>query len=154
MNSGSSFYYIQNTKYVYSTALSANDFAYLYDGNGGTAYEFSGTAYSLELGTDSGQSFQNYALGFAFDEGVAVNPGLDIADFYDSPGNDLFTGFTRYTTETSADGTFKENDIFAQNSFVTATAQVYAFSFVGGTDQFNNQDPTVNHFFNHGVPVL
>ena len=138
MNSGADFYYLKGAKYVYSYALSANDYAYQYDGSDASAYVVSGTAYSLMLGTDGGHSFFNEAVGFKFNEGIAQHPG-DTAYFYDSPGNDFFTGYSRYSSLASADGSFVETDVAAYFS------QVYAYSFVGGNDAAVVYDYTVNH---------
>ena len=146
-NNGENFYFLIGAKFVYSYATSANDFAYLYDGNGGTAYQFSSNAYSLEIGTDQGKAFQNYAIGFAFNEGIAAqNPGADLVFLYDSAGNDTFTGYSKYTTLTGPGYT----DIFAQ--FGTASSQIYGYSFVGGNDSFLIFDRAVNHFYRNGVP--
>jgi hypothetical protein len=91
------------------------------------------------LGTDGGRHFFNEAVGFAFNEGIAQHPWQDTAYFYDSPGNDRFTGYARYSFMTSADGSFAENDIAA--GFTT----VYGYSFVGGSDVALIYDPAVNH---------
>src|SRR5207237_4989714 len=133
------FYYLKGAQYVYSYALSALDYAYQYDGSGPSAFTVSGTAYSLMLGTDGGKQFFNEAVGFVFNEGIAQHPAQDVAYFYDSAGDDALTGFSQYTSLTSADGSFQENNIAAYFS------QVYAFSFVGGNDTATIYDAAVNH---------
>ena len=115
--------------------------AYHYDGSGPSFYVVSGVAYSYMIGTDNGQVFQNYAIGFVFNEGIARHPTQDTATFFDSPGNDQFTGYTYYSSMTSANGTFAENDI------AVYFAQVYAYSFVGGFDRATVYDANVNHVF-------
>src|SRR5205085_9098943 len=97
-------------RYVYSYALGSADFAYHYDGAGPSAYVVSGTAYSLMTGTDGGASFFNEAVGFVFNEGIAQHPALATAYFYDSPANDVFTGYAVYSSLRNANG---ENDIAA-----------------------------------------
>ena len=139
MNTGASFYYLAGARYVYGYALSTADFAYQYDGSGSTSYVVSGTAYSMMLGTDNGRNFFNEAVGFTFNEGIAQHSWQDVAYFYDSPGSDLFTGYSLYASMRSADGSFAENDIAA--NFTT----VYAYSFVGGADIAAVYDATVNH---------
>src|SRR5207253_7552865 len=102
-------------------------------------FTVSGTAYGLMLGTDAGEPFFNEGVGFTFNEGIAQHPAQDVAYFYDSPGNDAFTGFSQYASMTNADNRFKENDIAAYFT------QVYAWSFVGGADTAAIYDNGVNH---------
>ena len=141
MNTGASFYYLKGARYVYSYALSSADFAYQYDGSGPTAYVVSGTAYSFMQGTDAGHSFFNEAVGYAFNEGIAQHPNQDVAYFYDSAGSDALVGYTLYTSMTSKSGNFAENDI------AVYFTQIYAFSFVGGSDSAAIYDTGVNHVF-------
>src|SRR5205085_11217229 len=132
--------YLQGAKYVYSYALSTTlDYAYHYDGSGASVYVVSGIAYSLSLGSDKGRSFFNEGVGFRFNEGIATHASQDVAYFYDSPGNDNFVGYSQYTSMTSGDGSFAENDIAAY--FTT----IYAYSFVGGSDTASVYDTNVNH---------
>jgi len=137
MNSGPAFYYLAGAKYVYSYALSGADFAYEYDGSGPSAYVASGTAYAMMLGTDHGRSFFNEGVGFTATEGIASHPNQDVAYFYDSPGSDTFTGYAQYASLTSA----------GQNDAAVYFAQIYAYSFVGGTDVAYNYAPAVNHVY-------
>ena len=138
-NNAEDFYYLAGAKFVYSYASGPGDFAYQYDGSGASVYVVSGTAYSFMLGSDNGAAFQNYAIGFKFNEGIAQHPSQDVAYFYDSAGNDTFTGFSQYSSMKSADDSFAENDIAA------FFGQVYAFSFVGGSDNASVYDSSVNH---------
>ena len=76
--------------------------------------------------------------------GVPDSPGFppefqDIAYFYDSPANDTFVGYSRYSSMISTFGTFAENDIAAYFT------RVYAYSFVGSTDYAYLYDAGVNH---------
>ena len=141
MTSGSAFYYITGAKYVYGYSTGAGDMAYHYDGSGPSALVMSGTAYSFMLGTDNGQSFFNEAVGFTFNEGIAQHAGQDTAYFYDSPGIDVFAGATSasYMYSDNPDGSLAEYDL------AQGFAQVYAYSFVGGTDYAYNYDPAHNH---------
>jgi len=140
-NNAEDFYYITGAKFVYGYASGPGDFAYQYDGSGPSYYTVSGVADRIMFETDAGVIFQNYAMGFVFNEGIANHPGQDTATFYDSPSNDQFTGFTYYSSMTSANGTFAENDI------AVYFAQVYAYSFVGGFDRATVYDANVNHVF-------
>jgi hypothetical protein len=141
-NSAEDFYYIKGAKFVYGYASGPGDFAYQYDGSGPSYFTVSGTAYSIMIGTDSGVIFQNYAIGFRFNVGIADHGWQDTATFYDSPGSDRFTGFTSYSSMTSADGSFQEYDAAA------FFGQVNAYSFVGGSDTAYNYDP--NHVHTYG----
>jgi hypothetical protein len=141
MNSGTDFYYVKGARYLYSYATNSADYAYQYAGSGPSTYVASGRAYSMMLGTDSGQSFFTEEVGYAFAEGLATHPSQDVAIFYDSPGNDSFTGYSQYATLQSADGSFAEYDAAAY------FGQVYAYSFVGGNDIAVVYDATVNHVY-------
>jgi hypothetical protein len=138
MNTGANFYYLKGAQYVYSYALSPSDYAYQYDGSGASYFVVSGTAYSFMLGTDQGQRFFNEAVGFAFNEGIAQHPAQAIAYFYDSEGDDSFTGYSQYSVMTSTGASFAENNIAAY------FGRVYAYSFVGATDDAYIYDPVVN----------
>jgi hypothetical protein len=141
MDSSPGFYFIGGAKYVYGVAAGAGDVAYHYDGSGPSALVVSGTAYSLMLGTDHGQSFFNEAVGFQTNYGIAQHPGQDTAIFYDSPLNDVFAGYTDHSFmyATNADGSYAEFD------YAAGFALVDAYSFVGGTDDAYVYDGTVNH---------
>ena len=143
MNSGGAFYYITGAKYVYSFAAAPADIAYHYDGSGPSTMVALGTKYSYMFGTDGGQSFFNEAVGFTFNEGLARHSGQDLAYFYDSPGNDVFMGFTFFSQMSSmtAAGAFAE--------YVSASdfAHVYAFSLVGGNDTASIFDANQNTVF-------
>ncbi len=138
---GENVYSISGAPYVYSYALSGMDSAYQYDGSGASYYVVSGTAYSFMLGTDGGRHFFNDAVGFTVNIGVARHPGQDLAYFYDSAGNDALVAATTSCTMTSADGSFAENDV------AYSFAQVYAYSFVGGSDVATVYDASVNHVY-------
>ena len=140
-NQAEDFYYLKGAGFVYGYASGPGDFAYQYDGSGASFYTVSGTAYSFMVGTDGGAAFQNYAVGFKFNEGIANHPSQDVAYFFDSKGNDNFTGFSQYSSMTSTDDSFAENDIAAFFNVV------YAYSFVGGTDTASVFDANVNHVF-------
>jgi hypothetical protein len=141
MNSGAAFYMISGARYVYGFAAGAGDIAYHYDGSGPSALVISGIAYSFMIGTDNGRSFFNEAVGFKSTYGYAQHPGQDTAFFYDSPMNDVFVGNTTNSyMYSSPDGvTFSEFD------YVQGFAQVFAYSFVGGTDYAYVNDDNVNH---------
>ena len=138
-NSAEDFYYLMGAKYVYGYTQSASDYAYEYDGSGPSTYVVSGVAYSLEVGSDQGRSFFNEAVGYTFNEGIAQHASQDVAYFYDSPGSDTFVGYSQYSSMTATNGSFAENDIAAY------FAQIYAYSFVGGTDYAYLYDAGVNH---------
>jgi CSLREA domain-containing protein len=144
MNTGDKaqdFYYIKGAKSVYSYAVNPTDFAYQYDGSGPSTYVVSGTAYSYETGTDAGKSFFNEAVGFKFNYGIAQHPSQDVAYFYDSPKNDIFVGNTTNSyMYSSPDGM-----TLAESDYALGFTQVYAESFVGGTDYAYVYDTTVNH---------
>jgi hypothetical protein len=141
MISGSASYTIAGALYVYGYAVNPYDVAYHSDGSGPSALVMSGTAYSFMLGTDNGQSFFNEAVGFHTNYGIAHHAGQDTAFFYDSPNSDVFSGTAggSYMYSDNPDGTFAEFDE------ATGFAQVYAYSFVGGTDYAYNYDPAHNH---------
>jgi hypothetical protein len=142
MNSGSAFYYINGTRYVYGFAANTGDIAYHYDGSGPSAVVMSGVAYSFMIGTDNGRSFFNEAVGFKTSYAFAQHPDVDTAFFYDSPATDIFVGNTTnsYLYSDNPDGTFAEFD------FVQGFAQVNAYSFVDpGIDYAYVFDTTVNH---------
>ena len=103
----------------------------------------SGTAYSIM----SGQSFFNEAVGFQTTIGLAQHPG-DTAIFYDSPGNDVFSGRTSssYLYSNNPDGSLAYYDQ------AQAFSQVYAYSFSGGSDYAYNHDP--QHVHTSGFVVL
>jgi hypothetical protein len=146
MNSGNNaedFYYIQQVKFVYgysSGLASPNDFAYQYDGNGPSTLVFAGGNYNYMTGTDQGRSFFNEAVGFKATYGIARHAG-DTAYFYDSPGNDVFAGYSDHSYMYSANSDGSLAYIDAVQSF----EQVYAYSIFGGTDYAYNYDPTHVH---------
>ncbi len=134
-------YYVTGALSVTGYAASTMDQAYQYDGSGPSYFTVSGTAYSIMTGMDAGRNgvwFQNSAIGFAFNEGIARHRSQDIAIIYDSPGNDRFIGTTGEATLFTADNTFAEDDI-AYNFGL-----VYAYSFNGGFDTATNYDASVN----------
>ena len=143
MTSGNSFYYIKGARYLDSYATGPGDYAYQYTGSGPSMFVASGHAYSMMMGTDNGQSFFTDAIGYAFTEGIATHPSEDVAVFYDSPGNDCFTGYSQYASLASADGTFPE---YAAAAYF---GQVYAYSFVGGNDIAVVYDAAVNHVYGY-----
>jgi hypothetical protein len=140
MNSGSAFYFIGGAKYVYGFSANTYDVAYHYDGSGASALVISGVAYSFMVGTDKGASFFNEAVGFQTNYGIAQHPGQDTAYFYDSPLNDVFVGHTgaSYMYSDNSSGQYVEFD------YTQGFALVYAYSFVGGTDDAYVYDTAVN----------
>jgi hypothetical protein len=150
MTSGSAYYYmagVANTpRYIYAYAASPDDIAVLYTGSGPSAYVGSGNAYALMVGTDNGQAFFNEAVGFKYAEGIATMPGLDVAYFYDSALDDCFIGYTSYSYLYADTGDYN-GDILIYNNAASGFAQVYAYSFVGGTDYASNYDTSVNHIY-------
>jgi hypothetical protein len=135
------FAYISGTKYVYAYAVNGTgDVAYHYDGSGPSALVASGTAYTFMLGTDQGHSFFNEAVGFKTTYAIAQHAGQDTAFFYDSPGNDVLVGATASTCMYADDA----QGSFAEFDYAQGFAQVYAYSFVGGTDYAYNHDPSHN----------
>jgi uncharacterized repeat protein (TIGR01451 family) len=136
--------FIEGGAYVYAYAAGPNDIAYLYDGDGPSALVMSGTAYSYMTGTNHGLSFFNEAVGFKTTIGIAQHPGQDTAYFFDSPRDDVFAGYSAYSYmySTNADGSL------AEYNAAIGFWQVYASSFVGGTDYAYNYDP--NHVHTNG----
>jgi len=137
IDSGSAFYLMTGAKYVYSYAVGQGDMAIHYDGSGPSAYVVAGTAYSLMLGTDNGQSFFNEAVGFTFNEGIAQHAGQDLAFFYAETGADQFAGYSQYSALRRADGS-------AENDSALFFDQVYAYS-AGGSATALVDDSRVNH---------
>ncbi len=152
LSSPGAFYYIHGGAYVDGYAVTPADVAYHYDGSGPSVLVLSGSAYSLMLGTDQGQSFCNAAVGFRVNYGIATHAGQDTAIFYDSPLNDVFAGYSdhSYLYAANADGSLAYYDQ------AQGFALVYAYSLVGGTDYAYVYDTTVNHttgFIRPGVSL-
>src|SRR5205807_7378109 len=113
MTSGSADYLIAGAKSLYGYAVNSYDVAYHYTGPVASSFVVSGTSYSFMTGTNVyGLPYYNEADGFRFNYGVAQNAGLDDAYFYDSAGNDVFSGrtTTSYMYSDNADGTLAEYD--------------------------------------------
>lgn len=128
------FHYITGAAYVYGYATGSRDVAYHTDGSAASTFIVSGTAYSLMFGTDNGVSFFNEAVGFTFNEAIARHSG-DVAYFFDSPRNDVFSGganVVNYLYSDNPDGTLAEYD--SAEGFGT----VYATASVDGTDYAYN----------------
>jgi hypothetical protein len=144
VNSGTVFgihYQINGAQTLYAYAAGPNDIAYQYDGSDPSTYTVSGRDYSLMTGTDHGMAFFNETVGFSTYIGLASHPGQDTAIFYDSSANDVFSGASgkSYMYSNNPDGSLAYYDE------VIGFAQVYAYSFVGGTDYAYNFDPQHNH---------
>jgi hypothetical protein len=135
---GGEFHLVSGTAYVYGYATSVMDQAFHYDGSGPSTFIVSGTAYSLMEGTDLGLAFFNEGVGFTSNEGIAQHAGQDVATFYDSPRNDVFTAFpgAASMTANNSSGILVENDLALGFAFVSA------FSFNGGFDVASNHDPS------------
>ena len=114
-------------------ALSSNgsyDTSVQYDGSGPSTYIVYGTGYAGMAGTDQGLSFNNSAQGhWVVNVAIAQHAG-NVAYFYDSPGNDVFVGFSLYSYMYSdnPDGSLAEYDAAA------GFASVVAGSIQGGVD--------------------
>jgi hypothetical protein len=140
MESATTFHFTNGAGYVYGYAAGPSDIAYHYDGSGPSVYVVSGISYSMMLGTDSGRNFFNEAVGFRFNEGLALHGFQDTAYFYDSAYSDylLTGGYATFMSATNPDGSLAEYD--GAQGFGT----VYAFSFVGGFDIAHKNDPNAD----------
>ncbi len=127
---GGEFHYVTGSSLVQAFANNpATDVAYHYDTPGQDTFVASSDAYSFMSGNVGGQSFFNGAIGFRFNTAVSTNGGNDIAYFYDSPGNDVFTGYSAYS---SLAGTDQSGNRYADQAI--GFGHTYAYSLNGGTD--------------------
>jgi hypothetical protein len=155
MNSGPGIgfhYQITGAPTIFAYSADPSDVASQYDGSDASTYTVSGSAYSIMSGTDQGLAFFNEAVGFKTNLGLAFHPRQDIAIFYDSPGNDVFFSSSdlSYLYSDNPDGSLAYYDAAFGGMNAAGQAgpgfnQVYAYSFVGGTDYAYNFDPQHNH---------
>jgi hypothetical protein len=152
------FYYITGAGSVQGIGVARNDpqyaqsFAYNYDGNGPSRYIVSGIDSSQMVGTDKGRNFNNLAVDFPWNQGIATHAG-DTATVFDSPGSDRFSGFTLFASMVSADGSSLENDSLA--TYVGAFFDmVSAFSFRGGLDTATVDPAAANRYRFTGFLLL
>jgi hypothetical protein len=89
-------------------------------------------------GTDHGATFSNTAMGFHFNYGIARHAG-DVANLYDSPGNDVFVGMAARSWMYSYIGSVQT--MYDQ---ATGFSSVNAFSTAGGKDYSYNYAPAIN----------
>jgi hypothetical protein len=85
--------------------------------------------------------YVNEAVGFRFNTAVAQNAGQSVAYFYDTPGNDVFSGSSSssYMYADNPDGTL------AYSNEAQGFGQVFANSSNGGIDYAYVYDASVNH---------
>jgi hypothetical protein len=139
MNGNGFYNYVTGAGSV--AAMSTNgghDVAYLYDGSGASTFTATGTISSTMTGTDGGASFTNTALGFMTNYGIARHGG-DIANLYDSPGNDVFVGMATLSYMYHYTGRIQ-----TMYNAASGFSHVNAFSTAGGTDSSFNYAPSKN----------
>jgi hypothetical protein len=130
--------YVSGAGAVTGFSATTSDKAYQYDGSGASVFTATGTTSSTMTGTDHGLAFANTAMGFHFNYGYARHAG-DVANLYDSPGNDVFVGQATMSYMYSIVGTVE-----TMYNLASGFSHVNAYSTAGGTDYSYNYAPGVN----------
>jgi hypothetical protein len=131
--------YVHGAGSVTGFSTTGHDIAYQYDGSGPSTFTATGVTSSTMTGTDQGQSFTNTALGFKYNYGIGRHKG-DIANLYDSPGNDVFVAVGTVSSLYSA----TNRGAYTMFNQATGFGHVNAFSTAGGTDLSYNHAPGLN----------
>jgi hypothetical protein len=130
--------YVSGAGSVTGIAANAGDKAYQYDGSGASVFTATGTTSSTMTGTDHGLSFANTAMGFRFNYGIARHSG-DVANLYDSPGNDTFVGQATTSYMYGTNGTVQ-----TMYNQAAGFGRVNVYFTAGGTNNSYNYAPSVN----------